>query len=266
MDRDWAETYFGAKLLCDNVDVIQRTITRYGVWEPDVSRVIERSLKPGDTFVDIGANIGYDALLGAYCVGLTGRVVAIEPNPKTFTQLVANLKANLLGCVVRSVPVAVSDRPGMVQLYELDGTNTGATTTNPYRMMWPNGDRSQAHTGVPVGAASALPLEQILTPEERQHTRLIKIDVEGAEGPIMWDLLDHLDQWRKDLEIVVEIDPDQADWQALLFDYAEQGYHPYLIDNDYTTARYQTWTEPTPLRRLQETPEEQCDLLLTRRM
>jgi len=45
-----------------------------------------------------------------------------------------------------------------------------------------------------------------------------------------------------------------------------QGYTPFLIDNSYETARYQTWREPIPLRQLYEPPEEQCDLLLTRRM
>ena len=78
-----ATTYFGARIYCDPRDLIQRMILHFGVWEPDVSRVIEQSLAPGDVFVDIGANIGYDTLLASSCVGPTGRVVSIEASPRS---------------------------------------------------------------------------------------------------------------------------------------------------------------------------------------
>ena len=64
-----ATTFFGAKLRCSTDDLIQRMILHFGVWEPDVSRVIEQNLKSGDVFVDIGANIGYDTLLASARVG-----------------------------------------------------------------------------------------------------------------------------------------------------------------------------------------------------
>src|SRR5678815_1717828 len=64
-----ARTYFGARMACDPHDLIQGMILYFGVWEPDVSRVIERTLSPGDVFVDVGANIGYDTLLASSRVG-----------------------------------------------------------------------------------------------------------------------------------------------------------------------------------------------------
>ena len=72
-----------ATTYCDPRDLIQRMILHFGVWEPDVSRVIEQSLAPGDVFVDIGANIGYDTLLASSRVGPTGRVVSIEASPRS---------------------------------------------------------------------------------------------------------------------------------------------------------------------------------------
>src|ERR1700726_3197509 len=77
--RKWATTYFGARIACDEVDFIQCMISRFGVWEPDVSHVIERNLGRGEVFIDIGANIGYDSLLAASLVGDAGAVVAVEP-------------------------------------------------------------------------------------------------------------------------------------------------------------------------------------------
>ena len=53
-----AKTYFGSAVRCDPKDYIQRMIFSFGFWEPHISAYIEEVLKPGDTFVDVGANIG----------------------------------------------------------------------------------------------------------------------------------------------------------------------------------------------------------------
>ena len=52
-------------------------------------------LSEGDTFVDIGANIGHLTLIGAKKVG-SGRVVSVEPHPRTFKFLNKNIKLNKL--------------------------------------------------------------------------------------------------------------------------------------------------------------------------
>src|SRR5262249_40868032 len=67
-----ATTYFGARIYCNLKDFMQFYIFHFGVWEPDISSLLERNLSPGDVFVDIGANIGYDTLLGSWRVGSTG--------------------------------------------------------------------------------------------------------------------------------------------------------------------------------------------------
>ncbi|MDQ3078240.1 MAG: hypothetical protein M3Q83_05285, partial [Pseudomonadota bacterium] len=46
--------------------------------EPAVFAAIRDNLKPGDTFVDAGANIGIFSVLAARLVGPSGRVVAVE--------------------------------------------------------------------------------------------------------------------------------------------------------------------------------------------
>lgn len=48
---------------------------------------LRRLLRPGDVFVDCGANIGLWTLVAAEAVGLSGRVVAFEPSPTTFSRL-----------------------------------------------------------------------------------------------------------------------------------------------------------------------------------
>lgn len=51
-------------------------------------------LRPGDTYIDVGANIGHLALIGAQAVGPSGRVIAIEPHPRTFRYLRDNVVRN----------------------------------------------------------------------------------------------------------------------------------------------------------------------------
>ena len=65
-----------------------------GIREPYITEVTKRELKQGQTVVDIGANIGYYALLEARQVGPTGRVYAIEPVPENFATLNKNVRLN----------------------------------------------------------------------------------------------------------------------------------------------------------------------------
>lgn len=54
---------------------------------------ITQFLKPGDTAVDVGANVGHYTLLFSRAVGPAGRVYAFEPMAPTFASLTANMAA-----------------------------------------------------------------------------------------------------------------------------------------------------------------------------
>lgn len=250
-----ATTYFGARIHCNPLDLIQRMILHFGVWEPDVSRVIEQNLAPGDVFVDVGANIGYDTLLASSRVGSAGRVVAIEASPRTFALLQRNLAANGTAPNVRAVNAAVSDRPGTLELYEVNAGNIGAATTLASR------------GGTLMARVEALPLEQILTPQERSRLRLIKMDVEGAEPPILRHLLEHLSIYPATMDIVVEATPDDDPevWRDVFDRMRAAGFTAWAIDNDYELEWYLRWRSPSPLQRVDAMPARQQDLLFTRR-
>src|SRR6266545_4932566 len=68
----------GVRLLVETDDLIQGYIYLFGVWEPNITDWIRRTLLPGDTFVDVGSNIGYYSTLAARLVGSAGSVVAID--------------------------------------------------------------------------------------------------------------------------------------------------------------------------------------------
>jgi FkbM family methyltransferase len=73
-------------------DEIGRTIERFGIYDLPVCELIWRLLDPGETAVDIGANIGHMTGLMALQAGTHGRVLAFEPHREIFTELAANVE------------------------------------------------------------------------------------------------------------------------------------------------------------------------------
>ena len=58
-----------------------------GIREPECTKIMKQELKSGMTIAEIGANIGYYALMEATIIGDSGKIYAIEGNP-SFTRCV----------------------------------------------------------------------------------------------------------------------------------------------------------------------------------
>lgn len=72
-------------------------------------------MKQGDTFVDVGANIGIYSLHAAKKIGDSGTVLAFEPTPETFRILRNNVELNRLRNV-KCHQFALSDRAGVSKM------------------------------------------------------------------------------------------------------------------------------------------------------
>ena len=99
-----------ASFLLDPLDVVDIALLAGTGWDDDVLSMISGSLKPGGTLIDVGAHIGTFTLQGARFVGDNGKVIAIEPNPKTFARLKDNVEYNGLRQVTL-LQAASGDRP-----------------------------------------------------------------------------------------------------------------------------------------------------------
>jgi FkbM family methyltransferase len=223
-------TQDGIRLRCRLPDVLQLYVYLFGTWEPDLTAFLRRRLRPGDTFVDIGANVGYDSALAGRLVGPHGTVVAIEPSPTVIAVLQETLTMNDL-TNVRVVDVAVSDHDHELPLFAGPARNIGKTTTVAY-----GGLREE-------GRVRAAPLGSLVTREELATTRLIKIDVEGAEDQVLAGMLASLDALAADTELSVELSPKWwSDPQLRPIDvlqpFLDRGFHVYLLPNDYSPWRY----------------------------
>lgn len=140
----------------------------FGLYELDTARTIKRLLRPGDTFIDGGANIGYFTLIAAKAVAPSGRVHAFEPQPDNRRRLEEHVAMNGLSDVVTIHPVALSDQPGEVELH---------TFANPAANHGQSTFFAGSHATRKV-AVQTVRLDDYL-PDLRP--RLIKLDIEGAE-------------------------------------------------------------------------------------
>lgn len=145
---------------CDTTDFIQRTIYMTGTWDEQVARVV-RTLRPGDLFVDCGANVGFFSLLAA---SRGARVIAFEPNPACHAALLANAKLNGFQIDVRKL--ALSSETGKAVLHVESAGNVGAATLR--------------HTAGDAMEVDMDTLDNQLVGQAGPPA-LMKIDVEGAE-------------------------------------------------------------------------------------
>ncbi len=246
-------TFFGARIKCNLNDSIGTRIFFFGVWEPSVSLGIARILKTGDTFIDVGANIGYDSLLAADAVGPSGRVVAIEASPRIIPMLHENLRLNRF-TNIRAVNEAVAEKPGLLQLYGGDEKNVGSTSPLPRPGL------------VPEELVQARPLDQILGADERRAARLIKIDIEGGELPVLRRFLDTAHLYHPNVNIIVEVSPQDGghDLVEVFNRFMALGFSAYAVENVYSLFAYLPPKAVWPPARINSIPPRQTDLLLTR--
>ncbi|MGD9620426.1 MAG: FkbM family methyltransferase [Mycolicibacterium sp.] len=241
----------GARIDCDPQDLIQQYILHFGVWEPAVTSLITRILQPGDVFVDIGANIGYDSLLAANLVGDNGRVLAFEASPTIFQSLAYNITLNANDNII-ACNVAVSDREQRLQLYSGPAENLGRTTTVAARGL-PRQCEVQAYS-----------LMRLLSGEDTSRIRLIKIDIEGGEIPVVDDFLTNLSSYPETTSLMVEVNPSPR-WEATFEALFNAGFHAFAIPNQYDLGWYirkrNSANHPIPITTLKST---QMDVFFTR--
>ena len=104
---------------------ISRTLLLFGERELEHKEMLERVLRPGMTVLDIGANIGYYALMELGMIGSAGTLIAVEPSPSNVELLKRNLALNgHQNTEVRQA--AISDQSGVKQFFlsEMSNLNT----------------------------------------------------------------------------------------------------------------------------------------------
>ncbi len=147
-----------------------------GSFEPNEFNFLDRILKPGMVFVDVGANDGYFTLFAARRVGPSGRVISFEPSSRERGHLERNIALNGLGNVT-VVPVALGAAAGHADLHLAQGVHSGHNTLGHF-----------AHEDVVPANVERVPLETLDAVVSRlglSCVDVIKIDVEGGEANVL---------------------------------------------------------------------------------
>jgi len=135
-------------------------------------KLLASRIKPGFTFVDVGANVGWYTLFVAGKAGANSRILAIEPQPEIFDRLTFNISQNPFG-TVKAIACAVADKTGELTLF-VDPKNRGESSLKIV------GSSQTDAIRVP-----AVTLLDLFKREGFTHVDAIKLDVEGAEDLIL---------------------------------------------------------------------------------
>ena len=158
---------------------LSRTLFLFGKREIDHYRMLQEILEPGMQILDIGANIGYYAIMESIAIGPNGKVMAIEPMLPNIEMLKRNIELN----GARNIDVvhgAVSTRTGTGQMYMSSHSNL--------HTFHRDGSASAYLESTPVD----VPTLTLRDAVARAGTRadLIRMDVEGHEVEILGQLIE----------------------------------------------------------------------------
>lgn len=177
----WAQCRWGSWLKCYLDDYVGRSVYYFGDLDPKLSWILQTVLRPGDSFVDVGANIGLLTTLGSQLVGPEGRVLAVEPQPRVLRCLREALERNQY----KNVTIAacgVAKEEGRLQLHVPAG-NLGSASFS-----------SLPAREVETFDVEVSTLSNLMEKHQLSQARLIKLDVEDWEAEV---IAGALEIWRK---------------------------------------------------------------------
>ena len=170
---------------------------RLGTTEPEFQDALASRIRAGMVVYDLGANVGFYAVLSARLVGRTGRVVAVEPFPASAETVRHNARLN--GFDIDVLEAAIGGEGGTAWLR----TDQGGPVT--HRL-----DLEGAGDGLEVAVTTV----DALVADGHPPPDLIKVDVEGAESAALRGMAETLRAHRP--AVLVEVHHAVRDFPDVL--------------------------------------------------
>lgn len=154
-------------------DYVGRSAFYVGDLDRKITWICERLVGPGDTVLDVGANLGLVTVLLGSLVGKQGNVLSFEPNPRIREMLEATIIRNEL----ENVTVYACALGGTSESLDLwvPPHNAGEGSLVRHH----RSDESSTHR------VQVRRLSDILSEQPLSKIRLMKIDVEGFEEDVL---------------------------------------------------------------------------------
>lgn len=191
-DRFYLREIQGSKMYLDLKDAgITKELICSDVREEAATAMMHKILKKGDIVYDIGANIGYYALMEAKAVGEKGKVYALEPVLSTVELLKKNIEVNnYLNVEVHEI--GIGDHDGETMMYTTDKCN------------WNSMYRNKKWDVVNEIKVKIATLDNFV--KDKEYPDLVRMDVEGYEAAVIEGMKEILEKG-KPLRMFIEVHP-----------------------------------------------------------
>jgi FkbM family methyltransferase len=149
----------------------------YGIYEQQELVELSKLVPPGATVFDLGGNVGYCSARFAQMVGSNGRVFSFEPSPTCLENL-RKLESSSSSDVISIIPKGVAESSRTTTYYETERTISygfGRIDLRP----------SGRHTVTREEQVEVTSIDDFCSENNIDHIDFIKIDVEGAEVPVL---------------------------------------------------------------------------------
>jgi FkbM family methyltransferase len=162
----------GGPILVPLDDAVGRCIFFTGDYDRKITWLCQKLLRPGDTALDIGANLGVVTLAMAKFVSPSGQVHAFEPNPRVHGLLEQSINKTFKNVTLHKIALGSEDTELVLQV---PSVNFGAGSFVNFR-------DAQHTEGM---ACKIRRLSDVAKELHLANVALIKIDVEGFEGEVL---------------------------------------------------------------------------------
>ena len=174
-------------------------------YEYVVSRVVKKAMKKGGTFIDVGANRGYFTLMAYQIIRnrAQGQIVAVEADPVVFSELKKNLPQDNRIIAVNKAVYTVDDQP--ITFY-VGGGERVAGSVHPTEIHFKH------HLTGETVTVMAIRLDTLIKRLRIEEVNLIKMDIEGAEYPVLIDATLDISNVKN---MVIEVHYPYASWESI---------------------------------------------------
>jgi len=177
IERTVVQTSVGHRFSIDPVSHFGGEVLDTKIYEPVLTQLMSTLLRPGDVFVDVGANEGYFPVLASALVGRAGKIFSVEPQSCLIPVIRENLRLLREDKGIENVTLlnqAFAEQDGEMILHLTPITNSGATSFHKHWKFGAGEEKVRVST-----------LDNFFRANSLERVRLIKLDCEGAELSII---------------------------------------------------------------------------------
>ena len=187
----------GSGMMLDLSDKgISRELFLTGVHEANSTLQFKEELRPGMVVLEIGANIGYYALIAAQRTAPNGLIVALEPSPVNVRSLHENLRLNGIQDRVRVFPFGAGREAAIAPFYIINKGNLSGFVKRDDNVVRP----------LSVIDVEVLPVDDLLKREDIKAD-YFRMDVEGLEADVIEGMVKTLNGPEAPLGGFIEVHP-----------------------------------------------------------